>query len=351
MFVAAAFLALQVQPPYTVQTIFTHDVTGAECSKVNDNSQVLCYIDPLDRPMPFRGFIWENGQFTEIPAPQSHDPNDRVSVVPSDVNNNGEVIGMIQGGSAIWNRYTYFFQWSKGYGMRQLKVDEKQFWPYSINNEDEILGFRLEDGGMDTAGILKPSGFTELFPAQRDWSPAYVLTDHDVVGGMQGNASTQESWSYVLPSGSHDFTKLSLPPYVPNPDPARNPVAVLTGINNAGWMVGDVNMNSMHSDWLANHLAAVWSPDNTFYSLGAGYEAKSINDKGVVVGAQMELMMGHFPRPHRAFIYDSTHGMRFLDSMVPYGSPDLTDAVSINNKGEIVCHGPENDWYLLTPTN
>ena len=348
MFLAAAFLPFQTPAPYTVQTIFTHDQMGAQCVMVNDNSQVLCGIDPIGKPQPYVGFVWENGQFTQIPAPASDDPNDVASVQPSAMNNNGQVVGMICGGTDWAHRYTYFFEWSKGSGMRRLTANKNAFMPFDINNNGDVVGFSWDDDNNETAGLLKGSEYTALYGTKNDEEPAYIVTDNGVVGGQQNDMSSNSSWSIFIPPGSHDLMKLSLPPYVPNPDPEKNPVAVLADINNGGWMIGDVNTRATNN-WLTNHIGAVWSPNNTFYSLGAGFMPRALNDKGIVVGAQMELMMGHFPHSAHAFIYDSTHGIRFLDSMVPYGTPALTNAVSINNMGEILCQGPECDWYLLKP--
>ena len=348
---AAAFLAIQVPAPYTVQTIFKHDVEGAECTSVNDNSQVLCDIDPGDKLLtPYRTFVWQDGQFTEILAPESDVLDDPVSVCGGAMNNDGEVIGTVNGGMP--HLYSFDFEWTKSTGMHELKVNNyRYFEPHAINNNGKILGRAWDMDGKETAGILSGGGYTALYETKEDFDPAYILTDHDVVGCEKDDLSTERGWGCFIPPGTHDITRLSLPDYVPNPDPFRNPYSSLRAINNGGWMVGVVNMNTTPQYSLQDQIGAVWSPDNTFYSLGAGFIPKAINDQGVIVGAQYELLERYFPHPFRAFIYDSTHGIRFLDSMVPYGTPALTNAVSINNKGEIVCRGPENDWYLLKPAS
>ncbi len=75
-------------------------------------------------------------------------------------------------------------------------------------------------------------------------------------------------------------------------------------------------------------------------SLGEGYytEAHAINDAGQIVGTSA----------HRAFLYD--HGkMLDLNRLVEKNSDcQLTDAISINNHGQIVCVG-NSGAFLLTP--
>ena len=104
-----------------------------------------------------------------------------------------------------------------------------------------------------------------------------------------------------------------------------------------------------------DRIGAVWSPDNTFTSLGSGHKAWDINDHGVVVGTQVisvERGHGHYQSVDAyAFVYDRANGLRLLNTLVPMGTPLLGKALAINNKGEILCRAEANekDWYLLKP--
>ena len=128
------------------------------------------------------------------------------------------------------------------------------------------------------------------------------------------------------------------------------------GTSNLGWAAGFVRANAS-DDPLLDTIGGVWSPNNDFASVGLAYRARDINDKGEVVGT----LLG--PNPRRsahslsviekdAIICDSKgKNIRLLDAMLPKGSAHMTCAVSINDKGEIVCIGTNpNGWYLLRPT-
>ena len=74
---------------------------------------------------------------------------------------------------------------------------------------------------------------------------------------------------------------------------------------------------------------------------------RALNNNGMVVGSY-----GPGPEAQRAFIWDATHGMRDLNTLIPAGSGwTLEVASSINDSGEIVGWGDhgrvENAGFLL----
>lgn len=83
---------------------------------------------------------------------------------------------------------------------------------------------------------------------------------------------------------------------------------------------------------------------------GRGSEANAINEKGVVVGETKTVT-----NAQRAFIYDSVHGLRDLNSLISAGSGwELIYASDINDAGQIVGFGRINGLgraFLLTPTD
>jgi probable HAF family extracellular repeat protein len=77
---------------------------------------------------------------------------------------------------------------------------------------------------------------------------------------------------------------------------------------------------------------------------------RAMNNDGIVVGS-----FGPNPDAQRAFVWDKTHGMQDLNTLIPAASGwTLEVASSINDRGEIVGWGDhdgvENVGYLLRPS-
>ncbi|HZN69507.1 MAG TPA: hypothetical protein VFB66_29805 [Tepidisphaeraceae bacterium] len=80
----------------------------------------------------------------------------------------------------------------------------------------------------------------------------------------------------------------------------------------------------------------VWSRDSGLTDLGEGMGAFSINNAGAVVGRRYHPQEGH-----DAFLWTATEGVRLLSSLPggqPFESPSSTEAVGINDAGQIVGH-------------
>lgn len=82
---------------------------------------------------------------------------------------------------------------------------------------------------------------------------------------------------------------------------------------------------------------------------GAVGSALSINNRGQVVGH-----LQHYDKKKKfAFLYDPENGLQRLNDVVdPFWRKKgikLTEALLINDRGEIVCQGQNHDFYLLIP--
>ncbi len=99
------------------------------------------------------------------------------------------------------------------------------------------------------------------------------------------------------------------------------------GINDNGSIVGKGDTSIFPSP----NSRAFYQPLGRGMTLIAanGSEAKSINNSEVVVG-NVE---------GRAFIWDSTNGLRFLDAVIGARDWNFTESVKINNTGQIVGYG------------
>jgi probable HAF family extracellular repeat protein len=137
-------------------------------------------------------------------------------------------------------------------------------------------------------------------------------------------------------------------------------------INAAGDVVGESDVPNPEGP--AGARAFLWTREGGMRDLGglslfAGSKpvkigASDINDHRIVVGQATDWTVA------RAFVWDEKNGMRDLNDLIappeaatgsrPTASPVLTDAMAINNKGEIVAYSYDapsgrHDAYLLRP--
>jgi probable HAF family extracellular repeat protein len=79
--------------------------------------------------------------------------------------------------------------------------------------------------------------------------------------------------------------------------------------------------------------------------LGTHSQAWHINAKGQIVGTS-----GTTHPNLRAFLWENGGAMLDLNTLVPVGAPPLAVALAINDRGEILCGGPnEKGLFLLVP--
>ena len=360
MILAAALLVIQ-SPAYTVQTIFNGDTLGTECIQVNDQSQVLAALNRETGNTPVKGYIWSKGQLTELTPPVAPAPDQYVGVLPLTFNNDGTVVADVQFTAPDPKESTdYMYQWTRPQTMQKILANghDVDVNGGTINNNGDIaLTAAYSDNSEKpwTFGVVNSlSAFAPMFEIAWGEDAALDLNDKDEIVGIHSDLRQETGYGFRILPGTSQREALALPPHVDDPgQPWKNMTGCPRAVNNGGWAVGWVFMKGHDPNaGVQDRVAALWSPDNVFYSIGAGYKAYDINDQGEVVGAQIGQVNGmHTFMDVHAFVYDSTHGIRFLDSMVPYGTPTLTSAISINNKGEILCQGTGSDWYLLTPVS
>lgn len=366
---AAALLALQTSP-YSIQLVaspgspyFPRGIS------LNDNSQVL-YMRESARlgDLPATSYLWGHGTTTELVAPNP-DPDLSHCPIPMALSDDGVVVGLIDHASpSHLGDHSSTFQWSTAQGWQDVTANGQTFMPCDINDHNDIVGI-ASTAESATLGILTSThGFVPIRSLQmvESLDGSLIVSDQyqatlndkgEVAFAQIGGESGGHVWSYRVLPNSQEADPLQLPPHLPYPDPEKNPSCQVMAVNNAGWLVGSVNMYPGRQSSASlgqparsptDTVGAVWSPDNTFYSIGAGYQATDINDAAQIVGCQLGKV--HFwIQPVRAITYDTAHGVRYLDSLIPPGSPALENAISINSKGEILCSGVDTALYLLKP--
>lgn len=366
---AAALLALQ-SSPYSVQLVASPaNPYYPQGVALNDNSQVLYCMDSAhDGDLPTT-YLWSNGTAVQLVAPNS-DENETHYPSTVGLSNDGVVVGMIMHTTLDRQRSRSTpFKWTAAQGWQELTANGSFFEPLAINAHNDVVGISHNPETAFLGVLSTTQGFVPVRSLEMEEAPLGGLMNRDeylATLNDKGDVAYVQI-SYVAPSAELAFRKLpdaqqsdvlQLPPYVPSSKPGSDPTSYVAAVNNAGWMVGGVDMHpdrpTYASAWqparsVNDSIGAVWSPDNTFYSIGAGYRATDINDAAQVIGYQLE-QTNHWIHAKHAIIYDTAHGVRYLDSMVPPGSPALERAISINSKGEILCSGVDTALYLLKPT-
>lgn len=322
-----ATLALLATAPAAYKVIDTGIVTDptAACMAMNDRGEIVGAISQQDGEPS--GFYWKDGKITYV-TPPGEEP---VQLV--DINNDGVAIGSTVRDSPESDEV---FLYTKQGGLKTVPVSH--FQPFAISNSGSVLGKRFDDESDTWAlGLWKSgSGFKPLVTGTNTlefWEGS--LNDADQVVYDEQVAQLQA------------FRVSGAPTMLPSIPSWRGGWAWTrsAAINGQGWVCGSIE--APRSLDLSPYSGAIWAPNGTLTQIGTRVRFRDINDGCVAVGSQR--LTKQFPR---AVVWDRTHGMRYLDDLVPEGSPKLASAAQIDKAGNILCSGVSENgrirWYLLT---
>ena len=243
------------------------------------------------------------------------------------INGSGEIVG--------WNSYDsnanfdpQAFIYNNG---SMLNINSATMFPSGteangINNSGEVVG----------TGYLSPSNFhaflysggkmKDLGPSGAFQASAYAI-----------NASGQIVGSYSLNSGASGTFLYTNGKMTTVPNPAGTRGAFGVAINDTGEIVGDL-YSAVGGSHAAKFSDGAWT-DLGNYPGAQGSEANAINTAGEIGGTAI------FPPIYKPFragkhvaIMSTAGGLVNLNTLIPSGSGfTLTDAVGINDSGEILC--------------
>ena len=215
---------------------------------------------------------------------------------------------------------------------------------WGVNNSGQVVG----------TGYLTSSNFhTFLYsggkmvdlgpPGSYQASAAAINNSGQIVGG------------YYLTSGKSGAFLYSNGKMTTLPVPAGSSAVSAFAINDNGEIAGAIYPSSGAPAHAASYNNGVWS-DLGAISGALGSTAKAINISGQVVGtAYFRQTQYHPPKPgkHVPFI-STTKGLVDLNTLIPPGTGfTLTDAVGINDSGQILCDannaGGSEHAVLLSP--
>jgi len=199
---------------------------------------------------------------------------------------------------------------------------------YGINNSGEVVG----------TGYLSPSNFHAfLYTGGK-------MTDIGPPGSLQASAdsinnSSQIVGSYYLTSGRAGAFLYSNGKMTTLPVPAGASSVSALAIDDNGEIAGALYPSSGGAAHAARYVNGVWTDLGTIAG-AASNVGLGINLSGQVVGtAIFPQTQYHPPKPgkHIPFI-STTEGLVNLNTLIPAGTGfTLTDAVAINDSGQILC--------------
>jgi probable HAF family extracellular repeat protein len=244
----------------------------------------------------------------------------------------------LSGGIAGWNSYdsnASFDPEAFFYSNGSMKnINSPALFPsgteaYGINNSGEVVG----------TGYLSPSNFHAFLYTDGK------MTDIGPPGSLQASAdainnSSQIVGSYYLTSGRagaflyYNGTMTTLPV------PADASSVSALAIDDKGEIAGALYPSSGGAAHAARYVSGVWTDLGTIAG-AASNVGLGINLSGQVVGtAIFPQTQYHPPKPgkHVPFI-STTEGLVNLNTLIPAGTGfTLTDAVAINDSGQILCN-------------
>jgi probable HAF family extracellular repeat protein len=283
--------------------------------------------------------LYSNGQLTNLGTL----PGENASFA-SGINDSGQIVGSAGPTSQSW---TKAFLYSNGHmtDLNSLVTSGPTgvLAPVAINDSGQIAGngFPPTSGTGAAQAFLFSKGtvtFLGSFSSITHFSEATGINASGQVVGFSDSSSFDKGnnteHAFVYSNGQ----LIDLGTLAGNSDKYNSHAAA---INNSGQVVGYSDTSSGGSD------AFLYS-NGQMIDLGtpAGYSssfATAINNSGQIVGFSLS------SHALRAFLYSNSKWTD-LNSLLPAGtSVTLTNAVGINDNGQIVATGSDGHSYLLTP--
>lgn len=275
-------------------------------------------------------FMWADGRRTDLTALGINEA--------FDINASGDILGTGTNGAVLLRGDTGQME------PLEFPATSSPLPAVALNDKREVVGGggngAFITGGRQIRPLVVPSGFSTIFPED-------INNASQVVGGLYVTQGTTE--------GARAFIYRSGVVFPISAAPAGETSWAL-GVNDRGQVVGGAAF--YRSIGGAGRAFLFDSDTGEMTDLGtlAGYEwslAKGVNANGQVVGFAWKPKSNQPPFT-RAFLYDwRDHSMVDLNDVIaPDGGWFLTDAVGINDDGQIIGQGKIADQvhaFLLTP--
>lgn len=308
---------------------------GSQARALNDSGVVVGDIANASDPL-LQAFQWKNGALTVL-SPSGTTGSARA------VNNLGEVVGGL-GSSAV--------RFSRPLGFVG-PADTFSSVAHGTNDGSWVVGTATLSSGFTHGWLGLPNGQTlnlSRGSLQDVGTGAYAVSNNGHIAGTveSGNSTRAALWQ-----GAQLIWSDGTPP-----TPGLN--SALLGVNNLGDAVGyATNATGSHAYVYRNQswqpLGSDLAPPGPIPSFRLTTSwANGINDLGQAVGGASMRFVGDPPigppRDRYGFLHAEGQRIR-LDTLLASGSSTtVSDAVAINQHGQIAANGANGHALLLTPS-
>jgi probable HAF family extracellular repeat protein len=337
--ILAVFCAQRTNAQSYAVTLLRANDTG---TTINGRGQVGTFNSDLWTPTTPNGTTGSLIFLPPLPPPgKNWDSLGFIPSVPEAINASGTVVGVTSYYKIITffsTKYSYTATiWQNGQPVA-LDTSGSNSAAYGINTASDVVG------EIKNTATLWHNGFpTALSTPKKSQSCAQAINDQEQIVGSITDSSGVDHATLWQDGTAYDLGTLL----------GSSSEGIATSINNAGVITGYAA--ALDATGATVLHAFVWTPNKANGHKGAMTDLStlpglanskgfSINSSGQVVGYCYD-MNGQAA----AFLWDSSHGMRDLTSLLPAGSGwTLPVAYGINDSGQIV-GGGSNGAFLLTP--
>ena len=320
MFCLLAWAAPSAAQQYTLTDLGT--LPGNSVSKASALNDAGEAVGVSDTPTAAIATIFSGGKATNIDTSGSG-----VSLANA-INRAGEIAGWNSESNTNFDPQAFLYSDGSMKNINSPSLFPSGTEAYGINNSGEVVG----------TGYLSPSNFHAfLYTGGK-------MTDIGPPGSLQAsanavNSSGQIVGSYYLTSGEGGAFLYSSGKMTTLPVPAGSTAVSALAINDNGEIAGALCPVSGDAAHAASYANGAWT-DLGAIAGAASNVGMGINLSGRVVGtAIFPQTQYHPPKPgkHVPFL-SSTDGLINLNTLIPTGTGfTLTDAVAINDSGQILC--------------
>jgi len=310
---AVSTLALAQTPSYVVSPF--PQVSGLGLVAMNNRGQAVGHLNSLRQAV-----VATPAGITPVPLPSGW-----TAAAAGGINDLGWISGTIGNGTIS----EAFIGTSQGITPIPLLEGWEFANGFQINNSGIVTGYAQVPNaelpfiaiGTHVVPLPVPSGGYYI-------TTPYSINDFGEVAGWAVNSTTGQ-------------------PYVGNifkatavPLPTGWTSSVACSINNRGQIAGFGYNNGQEMPFIGNKngFAPIPLPPGATQAGLLNFSVNALNDLGQVVGWS----------DVGAWVWDSSHGTRLLNSLISAG-PNLQSGVGINNLGQILAQDTSGNYYLLSP--
>jgi probable HAF family extracellular repeat protein len=333
LFVSAAQSGAQQYSLSDLGTLPGNSVSKA--SALNDEAQAA---GDSSAPTGAIAALFSAGKATSISPPGS-----TVSVATA-INDAGQVTGWNSLNSATFTPQAFLFSNGRTSNITSASLFPSGAEPAGMNNSGAVVGTGYLTNANFHAFLYSGGKMMDLGPPNAYQASAVAINNSgQIIGGYYLNSGI--AGEFLITSGK--MTTL--------PVPAGASAVSAFAINDNGEIVGSIFFASGAPAHAARFADGVWTDLGAIIGASAT-RATAINISGQIVGtAFFPQTQYHPPKPgkHVPFLATSS-GPVNLKTLIPSGAGfTLTDAVAINNSGQILCDANNatgiEHAVLLTP--